>query len=100
MNKAKLVKQSFISLILIIVFAIFKVVILNHDSTVGDRLTKLQAQAAEINDMNLALEQQIASVSSIAAIVDLADDYGFVRTGEIVYISSSQRIAYRNTAAD
>lgn len=92
MKGKKLIVQLFLATVIIIT-AIFQVLILNKESTEGEKLTVMIKEIEEIKLDNSRLMQKIASASSIATISSKAKDYGLINNQISVSLNTPLPIA-------
>ncbi len=89
----KIIKRN-ILFILIFFCAIAQVIILNHDSTSGEKISAILVQIEQTEEENNKLTQKIASASAIAAISDKVKKMGFVQNTTTVSLVSPLPIAF------
>jgi len=81
-------------LLFILTLCIFHVFILNIDSTEGDALTFLSKDISELETYNMDLAATAASASSIVTISQKAQQYGMVRSTQVVSLIAPLPLAY------
>jgi hypothetical protein len=95
-------KQTKINVIIIIasvILAVVQVVILNLNSTKGERLSLITEDIGIINNLNSQLQQEIASASALANISTKAKDFGFVQNKQVLSMGSSVPIAFSRSSS-
>lgn len=95
-DRKVMIKTSLITAIVIL--AIFQVLILNKESTVGEKLTIVMEEIKETELENSRLMQKIASSSSMVTISTKAKGYGLTNNQITLSLSSPLPIALLRSA--
>ena len=84
---------TILNIVIIITFIVMQVLILNHDSTSGQKLNLLLTEIEKVEKRNISLNQKIASVSAVASISQRASVYGFTTEREVISLTGPLPIA-------
>ena len=92
-------KLSLTSLVigLAIVLGLVQLFISHRLATAGESVRILEARAAELEQINLLLEEEIAQTGSLQVVAKRAEELGFVRTDQVVYLTSPVPVALGKT---
>jgi hypothetical protein len=93
-NEQQPVKINIFYIIAVIVMAIMQVVILNGNSTSGEKLTVLSRDIQTIENENTSLSQQIASASALTTLSTKAQAYGYTNTRITLSLTQPLPIAF------
>jgi hypothetical protein len=78
---------------ILVVFGLFTVYLTIEAATSGARLAELERQAVEIANENQRISGEIVRSSSLKDMGEKAEDMGFVKPTEVVYISEKDAVA-------
>lgn len=78
---------------ILIIFGLFTVYLTIEVATSGARLAELERQAAELAGENQRLSGEIVRSSSLKDLGAKAEEMGFVKPSEVVYISADEVVA-------
>lgn len=84
---------NYLLIVIVMVLVAVEVYILNKHSTTGDKLTFISNKIEEIENENIAISQNIASLSSMMVIADRAKEIGLVSSPKILTLTSSYPLA-------
>ncbi|OGG16266.1 hypothetical protein A3D77_02290 [Candidatus Gottesmanbacteria bacterium RIFCSPHIGHO2_02_FULL_39_11] len=99
-NNASLGRKKFILInsilvCLIIGLSVLQVIILNHDSTSGEKLTLLNREINKYSAEIVDLDQEIASFSALSSVSQKASESGFLSNTQLVTLTTESPLAYK-----
>lgn len=80
-------------IVLVFIISGVQVIILNRDSTSGEKLTKIYREFDQVERENSRLSQQIASASAMVTLSVKAKRLGFVASQKFISLNSPQKLA-------
>jgi cell division protein FtsL len=97
MSKKQRGKKSLFSLVIIIALLLAgaKIVVSNRLATFGQRLSQIDQEIKDLRKEKYLLEEKIYQLASLEKINQRAQELGFCRTNEIVYLSLEVPVALR-----
>lgn len=88
MNKKMSKKPKLLIVIIgfILILALGQLVISHYLATLGGRLHELEAKAAQLEEENRILAEEISKYGSLAKIAQKAQELGFTRTTAVLHL--------------
>lgn len=81
--------------VFILILAVLQVIILNRDSTNGEKLTLLNGEMRKYSAEIVDLDQEVASFSALSLLSQKASESGFLSTTKLVTIPAQSPLAYK-----
>ena len=82
--------------LILILLGVFQLIISNRLATAGEKLTQINKEIKALEEENERLKKEIAISSSLTTIAKKADEMGFLKVENFLYLTS-EPFAFKNS---